>query len=108
MLHMQLGRYKLQTVIMTNLAPFYQLCNLLLFSLMIILLTDVHVYTWAWFTKDRITVSNKLTAIQGIYVNQIEIYPEASIIHPVNNQDMNDSYTPGVSMLFFHKQLPMM
>ena len=108
MLHMQLGRYKLQTVIMTNLAPFYQLCNLLLFSLMIILLTDVHVYTWAWFTKDWITVSNKLTAIQGICVNQIEIYPEASIIHPVNNQDMNDSYTPGVSMLFFHKQLPMM
>lgn len=78
------------------------------FLLMIILLTDVHVYTWAWFTKDRITVSNKLTAIQGICVNQIEIYPEASIIHPVNNQDMNDSYTPGVSMLFFHKQLPMM
>ena len=91
---------------MTNLAPFHQLCNLLLFSLMIILLTDVHVYTWAWFTI--IMVSNKLTAIQGICVNQIEIYPEASIIHPVNNQDMNDSYTPGVSMLFFHKQLPMM
>ena len=59
MLHMQLGRYKLQTVIMTNLAPFCQLYNWLLFSLIIILLTDVHVYTWAWFTKDRTTVSNR-------------------------------------------------
>ena len=57
--HMQLGRYKLQTVIMTNLAPFCQLYNLLFFSLIIILLTDVHVYTWAWFTKDRTTVSNR-------------------------------------------------
>lgn len=42
------------------------------------------------------------------YVLIIEIYPEASIIHLVNNQDMNDSYTPVVSMPFFHKQLPMM
>ena len=57
--HMQLGRYKLQTVIMTNLAPFCQLYNWLLFSLIIILLTDVHVYTGAWFTKDRTTVSNR-------------------------------------------------
>ena len=57
--HMQLGRYKLQTVIMTSFAPFCQLYNLLLFSLIIILLTDVHVYTWAWFTKDWTTVSNR-------------------------------------------------
>ena len=57
--HMQLGRYKLQTVIMTSFAPFCQLYNLLLFSLIIILLTDVHVYTWAWFTKDQTTVSNR-------------------------------------------------
>lgn len=97
---MQLGRYKLQTVIMTNLAPFCQLYNWLLFSLIIILLTDVHVYI-------HVRVINTYPLSRG-YVLIIEIYPEASIIHLVNNQDMNDSYTPVVSMPFFHKQLPMM